>query len=84
MDDRICRPFLLHLFDGKALEQFFLTLEVSLEGRYKQGFSESAWATQKMKLGIMSQLIDDSRLVSIEVIPLHDFGERLYSQRISL
>ena len=33
---------------------------------------------------LMSQLIDDSRLVSIEVIPLHDFGERLYSQRISL
>ena len=55
-----------------------------IESRYKQGFSESTWATQKMKFGIMSQLIDDSRLVSIEVIPLHDFGERLYSQRISL
>ena len=76
-------PLLLQFLDGKPLEEFLLTLEITLEGRNQQRLAETAWATQEEILSIgMCHTIDVFRLVDIEVVQLADFLKCLNSYRI--
>ena len=83
VQNRISIPLLLQLLDGKPLEQFLLSLEITLEGGNQQRLAETAWATQEEIRSIrMSHTIDIFRLIYIELILLADPFKCLNSYRI--
>ena len=82
MKHRILLPLLLQLVDGKSLEQFLLTLEIAFQGRYEQRLSKSSWTTQKVNCSIMNQIIDQARLIEINIAIFYDLFETLYADRI--
>ena len=82
MKHRILLPLLLQLVDGKPLEQFFFSLEIAFQGRYKQRLSKSSWTTQKVNCTIMNQIIDQACLVQINIAIFYDFLKVLYTDRI--
>ena len=76
-------PFLLQLLDGKPLEKFLLTLEITLKSGNQQRLAKTAWSAQEEILSIgMCHTIDVFRLVDIEVVQLADFLKCLNSYRI--
>ena len=79
----ISRPLLLQLLDGKPLEEFLLTLEITLESGNQQRLAETAWSAQEEIRSIgMCHLIDVFRLIYIEHILLADPFKCLNSYRI--
>ena len=76
-------PLLLQLLDGKPLEEFLLTLEITLESGNQQRLAETAWSAQEEIRSIgMCHLIDVFRLIYIEHILLADPFKCLNSYRI--
>ena len=82
MKHRILLPFLLQLVDGKSFKKFLLSLEIAFQSRYEQRLSKSSWTTQKVNCSIMNQIIDQARLIEINIAILYELFETLYADRI--
>ncbi|CDB72833.1 putative uncharacterized protein [Bacteroides cellulosilyticus CAG:158] len=65
MQYRIFFPFRLHLFNGKAFKEFFLTFEVSLESGQEQALAEAAGAAQEIRLACIGNKPNKRSLIHI-------------------
>jgi hypothetical protein len=82
VQDGMLGPFRLQLFDGKTFEQFLLAAEVSFHGRDEQRLAESARTTQKVITSRVGELIDECRLVDVDISVITDLFKVLYSDWI--
>ena len=74
---RIFLPFGLQFLDGKPFEEIFLASEVRLQRRGQQTLSETARARKKVLFAFRNQLINQIRLIHIEVSLCAEFFEGL-------
>lgn len=82
MKYRILLPFLLQLFDGKPLEQVLLSPEITFQGRYQQGLSESTRTTQNIDFAVLYKMVYQLGLVNIDKAIRDELLKTLYSYRI--
>ena len=82
MEHGIFRPFGLEFIDGKSPEEVFSSLEIVFECGYKQAFSESPWATQKVDMSLVGELIHQFSFIDIYISVLDNLLEILYSYRV--
>ena len=56
--------------------------EVTTESRGQQGFTETTRTAQEHVLVILRQVVNESRLVDVEIVSLDNIPERLYPDRV--
>ena len=84
MQHRITYPVLLQLLHRQPGEQFLLPLKICFEGGNQQALSETARTAQEIITSRLHHLINQGRLIYIEiVIPTKTF-EILNTNRINL
>ncbi len=80
MQDRIFRPVLFQLFDGKSFEEFLLSLKITLKGlKPTMTFQNGVDGLEEMFATAMSHAIDIFRLIYVQQISSDDFLESLDS-----
>lgn len=82
MKHRILRPLLFHGIDGEALEQVFSPLEVVLQGRDQQAFTEAARTAEEIHLPFRGHTVYQGGLIHIDITIPDDAFKVLYSYRI--
>ena len=82
MEHRIFRPLRLQPFHRQSLEQIPLSLEIAFQGGDQQAFPKAARTAQKVYLAVLDQIVDQRRLVDINVTILYQLVETLDSYRI--
>ena len=83
MEDRVPRPFFLHISGLEPFEKFFLSFEVTTESRGQQGFTETTRTAQEHVLVSLRQIVHKTCLVDVEVTSLDNITECLYPDRVS-
>ena len=82
MENRIFRPLLLQRIDGETAEQFLSPEEIVLECRDEQALAEAARAAEEINLSFRHEVINQCRLVNINVTVFTYLLKALYSYRV--
>ena len=82
MEHRIFLPLLLQRVDGKSAEQFLVSEKIVFERGDEQALAEAARAAEEIYFPLADKLVQQCRLVHINVTILTYLLKALYANRV--